>query len=380
MGPLTGVKIIEMAGIGPCPFAAMLLADMGADIIRIDRPSKGGPGIDLPHRKNVLHRGRRSVAINMKDPGAAEVVLKLCESADGIMEGFRPGVMERLGLSPDVCLARNKKIVFGRMTGWGQDGPMAQVAGHDIDYIALAGVLHTIGPRGGKPVPPLNLVGDFGGGGMFLAFGMLCGILEARQSGRGQVVDAAMVEGAALLANILHSFRATDYWRNERGTNILDGGAHFYDTYETKDGKAVAIGAIEPQFYARLLELMGLDQKEFEPQLDQSRWPAWKQRFAAVFRTKTRDEWAAILEPEEACGVAVLTPDEAIEHPHNRAREVFVEFDGTTQVAPAPRFSRTQARLDLPSPEPGEHSVLALTDWGFDADEIERLQQTGIVV
>jgi alpha-methylacyl-CoA racemase len=376
MGPLAGVTIIELAGIGPAPFASMLLADMGANIIRIDRARGDEPGIRLPYRLNVMNRGRRSLSVNLKSPAGIATVLKLVEQADAFIEGFRPGVTERLGLGPDACLARNPRLIYGRMTGYGQDGPMASVAGHDINYIALSGVLSMIGERDRKPVAPLNLVGDFGGGGMFLAFGVVCGILEARASGKGQVIDCAMVEGAAMLANIFNSFRALGQLEPQRGANVLDGGAHFYDTYETRDGGYVAVGAIEPQFYKRLLELMGLPQAEFEPQMDKTRWQAWKVRFTDVFKSKTRAEWGSILEHEEACAMPILSIDEAAAHPHNRARGTFVEFAGVEQAAPAPRFSRTPGELKQPPPEPGEHTDAVLTEFGFSAEEIATLRAT----
>ena len=376
MGPLAGVTIIELAGIGPAPFASMLLADMGANIIRIDRARGDEPGIRLPYRLNVMNRGRRSLSVNLKSPAGIATVLKLVEQADAFIEGFRPGVTERLGLGPDACLARNPRLIYGRMTGYGQEGPMASVAGHDINYIALSGVLSMIGERDRKPVAPLNLVGDFGGGGMFLAFGVVCGILEARASGKGQVIDCAMVEGAAMLANIFNSFRALGQLEPQRGANVLDGGAHFYDTYETRDGGYVAVGAIEPQFYKRLLELMGLPQAEFEPQMDKTRWQAWKVRFTDVFKSKTRAEWGSILEHEEACAMPILSIDEAASHPHNRARGTFVEFAGVEQAAPAPRFSRTPGELKLPPPEPGEHTDAVLTEFGFSAEEIATLRAT----
>ena len=376
MGPLAGVTIIELAGIGPAPFASMLLADMGANIIRIDRARGAEPGIRLPYRLNVMNRGRRSLSVNLKSPAGIATVLKLVEQADAFIEGFRPGVTERLGLGPDACLARNPRLIYGRMTGYGQDGPMASVAGHDINYIALSGVLSMIGERDRKPVAPLNLVGDFGGGRMFLAFGVVCGILEARASGKGQVIDCAMVEGAAMLANIFNSFRALGQLEPQRGANVLDGGAHFYDTYETRDGGYVAVGAIEPQFYKRLLELMGLPQAEFEPQMDKTRWQAWKVRFTDVFKSKTRAEWGSILEHEEACAMPILSIDEAAAHPHNRARGTFVEFAGVEQAAPAPRFSRTPGELKQPPPEPGEHTDAVLTEFGFSAEEIATLRAT----
>ena len=379
MGPLAGIKIIELAGIGPGPFAAMLLADMGATVIRVDRKQKADLGIDMPPRFNVMNRGRRSVAVDLKSKDGIEVVLRLISQADGLVEGFRPGVMERLGLGPDLCLARNPRLVYGRMTGYGQDGPMSSVAGHDINYIALSGVLGMIGEKGRKPVPPLNLVGDFGGGGMFLVFGLLCGLLEAKSSGKGQVVDTAMTEGAALLANILFGLRGVNQWSEQRGDNVLDGGAHFYDTYETKDGGYMAIGAIEKVFYVKLLELMGLNQADFEPQLDKSRWPAWKVRFTEVFKTKTRDEWTKILAHEDACAMPVLSTTEAMQHSHNQARGAFVTHEGVTQVAPAPRFSRTRPELTLPACKPGEHTAEVLGDFGFASAEIDKLIAAGAI-
>lgn len=379
MGPLAGVRIIELAGIGPGPFAAMLLADMGATVIRVDRTRKADLGIALPPRSNVMNRGRRSIAVDLKSPAGRDVVLRLVEHAEGLIEGFRPGVTERLGLGPEACLARNPRLVYGRMTGYGQSGPMSRVAGHDINYIALGGVLSMIGQTGGKPIHPLNLVGDFGGGGMFLAFGLVCGILEARGTGRGQVIDAAMTEGATYLANMFFSFRALNRWSEQRGDNALDGGSHFYDTYETKDGGYLAIGAIEKAFYVKLLTLMGLDPAEFEPQHDRSRWPEWKARMADVFRTRTRDEWAAILADEDTCAMPVLTMTEAMAHPHNRAREMFVNHHGTEQVAPVPRFSRTAPELDLPPPVPGEHTREILEECGLSAAEIDALSASGAV-
>ena len=374
MGPLKGIKVIEIASIGPGPYAAMMLADMGATVIRVDRTQPANLGINMPQHMNVMLRGRRSVAVDLKSTQGVETLLRLIDGADAVMEGFRPGVAERLGIGPEICLARNPRLVYGRMTGYGQDGEMSSVAGHDINYIALAGVLHAIGEKGRKPVPPLNLVGDFGGGGMYLAFGLVCGILEARNSGTGQVVDCAMVEGAALLANTLLGMRGIGKWSDERGANTLDGGAHFYGTYETKDGGWFAVGAIEPQFYSKLLALMGLDEAEFQPQMDKTRWPAWQQRFAEVFKTKTRAEWAARLEHEDTCANPVLTFEEAQHHPHNVQRGVFVKPGGVAQVAPAPRFSRTPGELHLPPPEPGAHTDAVLTEFGFAATEIAALR------
>ena len=358
MGPLKGIRIIEMAGIGPGPFAAMLLADMGADVLRLYRADQ--PALLGAAGPDVTGRGRASVPVNLKEDDGRELVLSLADKADGLIEGFRPGVMERLGLGPDVLLKRNPRLVYGRMTGYGQEGPMSSVAGHDINYISLAGVLGAIARHGEKPLFPLNLVGDYGGGGMFLAFGVVCGLLEARGSGRGQVVDAAMVDGAATLMTIFHGLRAAGIWRDEPGTNVLDSGAHFYEVYETSDGGHISVGAIEPQFYAKLLELLELDPAEF-PQWNNDRWPEFKQRFAELFRTRTRDEWAALLEPADACATPVLGIGEAAAHPHMTARGTFVEHDGVMQPAPAPRFSRTVPEIADP-PTPDE----ALRAWGVD--------------
>ncbi|MBU4317069.1 MAG: CoA transferase [Proteobacteria bacterium] len=368
MGPLKGIKIIEIAGIGPGPFCAMMLADMGADIIRVDR--KGNPGLG---KMDLLNRSRRSIAVDLKKPEAVELILKLVEKADGIMEGFRPGVMEKLGLGPEVCLKRNPKIIFGRMTGWGQDGPLALAAGHDINYISIAGVLHAIGHAGGKPVPPLNLVGDFGGGGMLLAFGMVCGILEAARSGKGQVVDAAMVDGAASLMTLMWGLKAMGMWTDERGVNLLDSGAHFYDTYETADGKYISIGSIEPQFYQLLLKLAKIDDPDFAYQQNREKWPELKEKITRIFKTKTREEWCKIMEGSDVCFAPVLSMEEALQHPHNIARSTFIEVDGVSQPAPAPRFSRTIAEISGPPPLAGEHNETALLDWGLSKDEIQSL-------
>jgi alpha-methylacyl-CoA racemase len=358
VGPLKGIRIIEMAGIGPGPFAAMLLADMGADVLRLYRADQ--PALLGAAGPDVTGRGRASVPVNLKEDGGRELVLSLVDKADGLIEGFRPGVMERLGLGPDVLLKRNPRLVYGRMTGYGQDGPMSSVAGHDINYISLAGVLGAIARQGDKPLFPLNLVGDYGGGGMFLAFGVVCGLLEARSSGRGQVVDAAMVDGAATLMTIFHGLRAAGIWRDEPGTNVLDSGAHFYEVYETSDGGYISVGAIEPQFYAKLLELLEFDPADF-PQWNNDRWPEFKQRFAELFKTRTRDEWVALLEPADACATPVLGIGEAAAHPHMAARQTFVEHDGVVQPAPAPRFSRTVPEIaDPPTPEE------ALRAWGVD--------------
>ncbi len=367
MGPLQGIRIVEFAGLGPAPHAAMMFADMGAEVIRIDR--KGGTA---PRPTEIYLRGRKTVALDLKKPAAVEATLKLIEKADALIEGFRPGVMERLGLGPEVCLARNPKLVYGRMTGWGQTGPLAKAAGHDINYIALTGVLHAIGNAGQKPVPPLNLVGDFGGGALYLAFGVACGIIEAKRSGKGQVVDAAMTDGASSLMAMTYTMFAENLWSDERGSSMLDSGAHFYDTYETKDGKYVAIGSIEPQFYKLLLEKTGITDPAFVNYMDRNAWPALKQKLAAVIKTKTRDEWDAIMLGTDVCYAPVLSLSEAPRHPHNVARNTFVEIGGVTQPAAAPRFSRTEPEAK-PVALPVD-SKDALAGWGFSKGDIEALQ------
>ncbi len=372
MGPLQGFRVIELAGIGPGPFCGMMLSDMGAEVVRIDRV-----GGSRNRGRDVLARNRRSVAVDLKQSAGVEVVLKLVETADALFEGFRPGVTERLGLGPDECLARNEKLVYGRMTGWGQEGPIAHAAGHDINYIGLAGALHAIGEPGGKPVPPLNLIGDFGGGGMLLAYGLVCGMLEASRSGKGQVIDAAMVDGAAALMAMFFSMAGRGF-KDERGSNMLDGGAHFYNTYETKDGKHVCVGAIEPQFYAELVEKTGIDANRFGPQMDARQWVDFKAELADVFRTRTRDEWCAVMEGSDVCFAPVLSILEAPQHPHNRHRETFVEVDGVTQPAPAPRFSRTEARVSHPARIPGEDTRAVLAEIGM-ADDVDALEQSGVV-
>lgn len=379
MGPLAGVRIIEMAGIGPAPFCAMLLADLGAEVLRLDRTEPSGLGIEMAPRFDLLKRGRRSLAIDLKRSGGRAAALRLIGQADALIEGFRPGVMERLGLGPDDCFADNPRLVYGRMTGWGQDGPLAKTAGHDINYIALSGALHAIGREGQAPVPPLNLVGDYGGGATYLALGVVAALFEARQSGRGQVVDASMVEGSASLMTGIFGMRAADLWQDERGVNIIDSGAPYYDTYETKDGRWVAVGAIEPKFYAALLDRMGLGGADLPAQDDRARWPDLKRRFAEVFRGKTRDEWCGIMAGSDACFAPVLSLAEVSEHPHNRARGSFTERDGIVQPTPAPRFSRTQAEAGAPPPEPGAHSKAALADWGFAPDEVADLIESGAV-
>jgi len=380
-GPLNGVRIIELAGIGPGPFAAMLLADMGAEVIRVERAQAvRGPLPDAP-AADVLLRGRRNVAIDLKHADGAAILLDLVAGADALIEGFRPGVTERLGIGPDVCLARNPRLVYGRMTGWGQDGPLAHASGHDINYISLAGALAHFRRAGAAPVPPLNMVGDFGGGGMFLAFGVVCGVLEAARSGAGQVVDAAMVDGSAVLMSMFWSFRATPLFdENAPGTNLLDTGAHFYDVYECADGVFISVGSIEPQFYAELLRLTGLaGDPQFEAQNDRAQWPVLKQRIAELFKTRTRAEWCELMEGSEVCFAPVLTMSEAAEHPHNVARATFVERSGRLQPAPAPRFSRTTAALERPPAHTGEHTREVLSDWGVEAARIDELIESGAI-
>ena len=379
MGPLEGVKVVELAGIGPGPFASMMLADMGADVIRIDRASRVRGGDPATPPKDPMSRGRRSVAVDLKNPAGVEAVLRIVERADALIEGFRPGVMERIGLGPDVCLARNPKLVYGRMTGWGQEGPMAQAAGHDINYISLAGVLDHIGRKGERPLAPLNLVGDFGGGGMLMAFGVACALIETARSGKGQVVDAAMVDGAAVLMQMMYGMRAMGVWNDERGTNLLDSGAHFYEVYETQDGKHISIGSIEPQFYAELIEKTGLAAEDLPAQMDQSQWSKLKERLAAIFKSKSRDEWCEIMEGSDVCFAPVLSMGEAPEHPHNVHRKSFLDDGGVVQAAPAPRFSRTAPEVARPAPHLGQDSAEVLADHGFSAEEIHDLEQSGAV-
>jgi alpha-methylacyl-CoA racemase len=380
MGPLKGIKIIELAGIGPGPFCAMLLSDMGAEVIRITRLSPAGLGVAMSPRFDLLTRGRRSVPADLSRKEGVEMVLGLVEKADALIEGFRPGVTERMGLGPEHCFARNPRLVYGRMTGWGQEGPLAHAAGHDMNYIGLVGALHSIGREGEPPVPPLNLVGDFGGGALYLAFGIVCGLLEAARSGMGQVVDAAMVDGAASLMTMFYGMRAMGVWLDQRGKNPLDSGAHFYDVYETADNKYVSIGSIEAKFYAELLRLTGLEGEDLPHQLDRPQWPAMKDRLRAVFRTKTRDEWCAIMEGTDVCFGPVLSMEEAPRHPHNAARNTFVEVDGIVQPGPAPRFSRTKPGIQSPpSPPSPEQTDETLTAWGLDRAEIDRLRAAAVI-
>ncbi len=373
-GPLEGVKVVQIASLAPGPFAACLLADMGADVVRVDRL---GPAPRLS--SDLLGRGQRSICVDLKHADAAPLVLKLVEEADLLIEGFRPGVMERLGLGPDVCLERNPALVYGRMTGYGQEGPLAQAAGHDINYISLSGVLAMVGRAGQPPTPPLNLVGDFGGGGMLLAFGLVCALFEARRSGRGQVVDAAMVDGSAML--MLPFFGGSrSSTPHERGTNLLDSGAPFYDAYETADGRWVSVGAIEPAFYDELVARMGLDRETLPHQMDSGTWPALKEHFARVFRTRTRDEWCEVFEGSDGCFAPVLELAEAAAHPHNVARHAFVEIDGVGQPAPAPRLSVTPGQVHRPPPKPGQHTEEILAEWGgLSKQEVSALRRLGAV-
>jgi alpha-methylacyl-CoA racemase len=370
-GPLSGLKIVEFAGIGPGPFCGMLLSDLGADVVRIDRK---GSGRASP--ADVTSRGRRSIALDLKSPEAIEACLKLFESADAVFEGFRPGVMERLGLGPDVALKRNPNLVFGRMTGWGQFGPYAQAAGHDMNYIAITGALHAIGTKD-KPIPPLNLVGDFGGGALYLAFGLLAGVIHARASGQGQVIDCAMSDGAASLMSMFYGFKGAGAWQDNRRTNLLDGGAHFYDTYQCSDGKWVSIGSIEPQFYALLMEKTGITDPAFANQMSRKDWPELQTKLAAVIVTKTQKEWCDLMEATDVCFAPVLDLDEAPKHAHNVARQTFVEIAGVVQPAPAPRFSATPGAIQGPPPAIGSSTETALADWGFANAEIEALKASG---
>jgi alpha-methylacyl-CoA racemase len=375
---LSGIKVIEIAGIGPGPFAAMMLADMGAEVIRVDRAGSVGGDPNKPNLE-ILNRGRRSIGVDLKHPDGAETVLSLVEQSDALVEGFRPGVAERLGIGPQDCHARNPKLVYGRMTGWGQEGPYAQAAGHDINYIALGGALAHFGRAGTKPTPPINVVGDFGGGGMLMAFGVACALVEAGRSGQGQVVDAAMVDGSAILMTMMWGFQALGIW-GPFGTNVLDTGAPFYDTYETSDGKFISLGSLEPQFYAEMVNRLGLaDEVDLARQMDQSSWPELREKLTTLFKSKTRDEWCEVLEMTDACFAPVLTMAEAAEHPHMKARNTILDDGGLLQPAPAPRFSRTPGAISRPAAWPGQHTDEVLTDWGFSADRIAKLREAGAI-
>ncbi|HEX3962228.1 MAG TPA: CaiB/BaiF CoA-transferase family protein [Trebonia sp.] len=377
-GALAGVRVLEFAGMGPAPFAVMMLSDMGAEVVRIDRLGDTRPAGRVP---NPVQRGRRSMAADLKNPAAVAAILRMAESADVVVEGFRPGTMERLGLGPDACAAVNPRLVYARVTGWGQDGPYAGLAGHDINYIAVAGALDPIGRAGGPPAPPLNLVGDYGGGAMFAAFGVACALVEARRSGHGQVVDAAMTDGAAVLTTALHWMRAAGTWHDGRGTNRLDSGAHFYDVYETADGRYVSVGSIEPRFYAELRRVLSLTDPRWDRQDDPAAWPELKEELAAIFRTRTRADWCRVFAEAkaDACFAPVLSPGEAPDDPHNKAREAFLTRDGVTFPAPAPRLSRTPAAAGGPPPAPGQDTAAVLRDWGFGGDAIAELRSAGAV-
>ncbi|HEY2314143.1 MAG TPA: CaiB/BaiF CoA-transferase family protein [Streptosporangiaceae bacterium] len=377
MGPLSGVRVIEIASLAPAPFGCMILADLGADVLRVERPERCGP--QRPAPLDPLSRGRRSIGLNLKDPAAIDLLLRLTDDADVLVEGFRPGVAERLGFGPRACAERNPRLIFARMTGWGQDGPLAPTAGHDIDYIAISGALSTVGRAGQSPVPPVNLLGDFGGGGMLLALGILAALVERAGSGLGQVVDAAMVDGSALLTSFVYGLRAAGGWQDKRGTNLLDGGAPFYDTYATADGEYIAVGALEPQFYAALLDGLGLADAGLPGQHDRDGWPVLRQRFAATFAGRSRAEWEQVFAGSDACVSPVLSLAEAPAHPHARAREAFVEVGGVTQPAPAPRFGRSTAGLPLPPPRPGADTDDVLAGLGLSAAEVSGLRARGVV-
>ena len=379
MGPLHGLKIIELAGIGPCPMCAMLLAELGADVVRVDRVTDSGLGIDMAPEYHLLNRSRPSIAVDLKHPTGTETVLRLVERADALIEGFRPGVTERLGLGPEDCAARNPRLVYGRVTGWGQEGPLARAAGHDLNYIALTGALDAIGRRGGPPTPPLNLVGDYGGGALYLALGVVAALYEARESGQGQTVDAAMIDGAASLMTSAYALRAAGISDGPRGENVLDSGAHFYDVYETSDGRYISVAPVEPKFYAELLDRIGLEPDDAPHSANRADWPASKARLAALFRTRTRDEWRDILEGTDACFAPVLGMDEAHRHPHNAARGTFVERDGIVQPNAAPRFDRTPGAIRCSPPAPGSGTGAVLADWGFTQAEINDLAARGII-
>jgi len=381
MGPLQGTRIIEIAGIGPGPFAGVMLADMGAEVLRVERPG-GGPFSQAAQEPSfdLLNRGKRCICVDLKREKGTETALRLVERADALFEGFRPGVIEKLGLGPEVCLERNPRLVFGRMTGWGQDGPLARAAGHDINYISLSGALHAVGRRGEKPTIPLNLVGDFGGGGLMLAYGIVCALLEARISGRGQVVDTSMVEGAAALMMSIYGAQQYGFWSEERGNNLLDSGAPFYEVYETADNRYISLGALEPQFYEELVRHLDLAGEDLPPQFDSGGWEALRERFTALFKTRTRDEWCALLEGSDACFAPVLAMSEVHEHPHNVARGSFIECAGVRQPRPVPRFSRTDpARVQRPPARAGEHTDEALRDWGFAPPELAELREQDVI-
>jgi alpha-methylacyl-CoA racemase len=379
MGALSGIRIVEMAGIGPAPFCGMLLADMGAEILRVDRLTGAELGMPLPPRFDLLNRNKRSVAVDLKSSEGRQTVLRLIGGADAVIEGFRPGVMERLGVGPEVCLAANRKLVYGRMTGWGQSGPLSQSAAHDINFIAITGALNAIGRAGGAPVVPLNLIGDFGGGALYLAMGILAALLCARTTGEGQVVDAAITDGVASLLAMHHGYRQAGEWSLERGTNMTDGGAPFYDVYLTKDARYVSVGAVEKKFYLDLLQRMGLGQVDLPAQNDRGGWAQIRDRLQGMFKTRTRDEWCSLLEGTDACFAGVLDMDESMRHPQNVARKTHVEFQGVLNPAPAPRFSATPSDIRKVPPAPGEDTDAALLDWQFSTAEIASLKAVGAI-
>ena len=378
MGPLSGKRVVEIAGIGPGPFCAMLLADLGAEVVRVDRASAVPDTMPDSPNLDLLNRGRRSVGVNLKTPEGIETVLKLVQNSDALIEGFRPGVAERLGIGPKECLARNPKLIYGRMTGWGQEGTYSSMAGHDINYIALSGVLGMIGREGEKPIPPVNLVGDFGGGGMLLALGICAALVEVARSGEGQVIDAAMTDGSALLSTMMHSFKAMGIW-GDRGTNLLDTGAPFYDVFECADGEYISIGSIEPQFYSELLRITGIDQSKSPKQMDRTKWAEMKLKISEVIKEKTRLEWEELMEGTDVCFAPVLSMDEAYEHPHNKERNTFIEVAGVMQPAPAPRFSKTPGAVSSPPPHPGQHTEEVLASLGLTTDEISLLREQNII-
>ena len=379
-GPLSGYRLIEIAGIGPTQLTGMLLADMGAEIVRVERLSKVELGVSMPDKYKLMNRSRRSIAIDLKKPQGRDTVLELCERADALFEGFRPGVMERLGLGPDECVQRNERLVYGRMTGWGQDGPLAETAGHDPNYIGIAGVLGCIGKKDEAPAYPLNLIGDFGGGALYLAMGLLAAMLEAAKSGKGQVVDAAMVDGAASMMTTFYGLLAAGLWKEQRSSNILDGGAHFVNTYQTRDKQYVVVAPIEGRFYQELLDRLEITDPDLRTQQhDQARWPEFTERLREIFLTKTRDEWCEIFEGADACFAPVLSLTEATRHPHAEARDAYVDIDGIAQPAPAPRFSRTPSAVQSPPPDPGQHTEEILLDWGFSAERVNGLVDGNII-
>ena len=373
-GPLNGFKIIEFAGLGPAPFAGMMLSDMGAEILRIDKMSSKSAENSGNGNFDILSRGRQTLTIDLKKPDGALLALKMIEKADALIEGFRPGVMEKLGLGPEKCLKKNPKLVYGRMTGWGQEGPLSKFAGHDINYLSLTGALHSIGRKGSNPTPPLNLVGDFGGGGMFLAFGIVCALIEASKSDKGQVVDAAMVDGVTSLMAMIHGLLSTEIWEDKPASNFLDTGSHYYDTYECLDGKYVAVGAIEPKFYNSLVEVLGLNKiSEEKEQMDKSRWPELKKKFSSIFLTKTRGEWCKIMKDKDVCFSPVLSITEAYEHPHNKARKLFLKNGKRIEPAPAPRFSRTPGSINRDLSGSNAETSKLLFDWGLNEQEVRKL-------